>query len=288
MFNAVEGNSTFYGLPSLETAQRWCDQSTDGFRFSLKFPRAISHEHQLVGCHEQLESFLEIVEVLRSADRLGPTFLQLGPSFGPDQFFQLEHFLHQLPPGPAWAVEVRHAGWFDQAENENKLNEMLRRRGVDKVLFDSRALFQSPPDDEIEAVSQQRKPKTPVRQTVTGRHPMLRFVGRNRLDLAEPYIAQWSKIVAGWVAEGLQPYVFTHAPDDQHAPEFARRFWNQLCNQLDGQNDPDKSSDEAAKPADMSRESKPSYQSTREKRWSPEDLPNLAKPPEQLSFFEGD
>ncbi|MEM9410921.1 MAG: DUF72 domain-containing protein, partial [Planctomycetota bacterium] len=43
VFTTVEGNSTFYGLPKLETFQRWADETADHFRFVLKFPRSITH-----------------------------------------------------------------------------------------------------------------------------------------------------------------------------------------------------------------------------------------------------
>src|SRR4051812_31897069 len=43
--NAVEGNTTFYGLPSTTTVASWADQPPDGFRFLFKLPRTITHDH---------------------------------------------------------------------------------------------------------------------------------------------------------------------------------------------------------------------------------------------------
>ncbi len=231
-FNAVEGNSTFYAIPSVETTRRWAEQTAVGFRFCLKFPSVISHQLELVHADQQTASFLKAIEPLAQADRLGVTFLQLAPSFGPDRLRVLSRFLHLLPRDRAWAVELRHPGWFDSGDNEHRVNEMLRRHHVDKVLFDSRPLFQAPPDDQIEADAQQRKPQTPVRQTVTGKHPMLRIVGRNQTELADRFLDQWALIVARWVEEDLRPYIFTHAPDDAGAPKFARRFARRLASEL--------------------------------------------------------
>lgn len=227
-FNTVEGNSTFYAIPKTTTTRRWARQSAAGFRFSFKFPSEISHELQLVGAEDATNRFLKALEPLAEADRLGPTFLQLGKSFGPDRLRVLTRFLHTLPRDFSWAVELRHHSWFDSGDHEHRVNELLSRHGIDKVLFDSRPLFQSPPDDDVEADSQQRKPQTPVRQTVTGKHPMLRLVGRNRVELADRFLDQWARIVAGWVSDGLQPYVFTHAPCDRFAPAFARRLAQRL------------------------------------------------------------
>ena len=223
-FNTVEGNSTFYALPSLETTRRWADESAKGFRFCFKVPRLISHELQLVKADEELHQFLNCIQPLANSDRLGPTFLQLSPSFGPERLESLESFLTRLPKSIPWAVEVRHLGWFDQSDNENRLNDLLSKLSIDKVLFDSRPLYQAPADDEIERVSQTRKPKTPLRRTVTARRPFLRIVGRNNVAMAERFFQQWAPIVSNWIEEGLTPYIFTHAPDDSFAPELARRF----------------------------------------------------------------
>ncbi len=227
-FNTVEGNSTFYALPTIETTQRWAKESAKGFRFCPKFPRLISHELQLANAGDATGAFLRCTEPLAEADRLGPTFLQLGPRFGPDRFDLLERYLRVLPTDRSWAVELRHYDWFDSGDNEQRVNELFALLDIDKVLFDSRPLFQSPPDDAIEEKSQARKPRTPIRQTVTGKHPFLRIVGRNQIELADKFLDQWAPIIAGWIADGRQPYVFTHAPDDGLAPQFARRLAERL------------------------------------------------------------
>ncbi|TWU57544.1 DUF72 domain-containing protein [Rubripirellula reticaptiva] len=223
-FNTVEGNSTFYALPTIETSKRWADEAANGFRFSFKFPRTVSHELALHKTDREAAAFFDCLRPLADADRLGPTFLQLGPSFGPDRFDVLERFLRRLPTEWSWALELRHADWFDESVHERRVDDLLRSMQIDKVLFDSRPLYQSPPDDHIEAVSQTRKPRTPIRQTVTGRSPMLRIVGRNRPAMADAFFDEWAPTVAQWIRDGLCPYVFTHAPDDTRAPELARRF----------------------------------------------------------------
>ncbi|NND98592.1 MAG: DUF72 domain-containing protein [Pirellulaceae bacterium] len=223
-FNTVEGNSTFYAMPSQETMQRWAQQVATGFQFCLKFPRSISHELELRHAEEETRTFLRCIEPLANAEVLGPTFLQLGPRFGPERFDALDEYLSQLPQGFDWAVELRHPGWFDQADNEHRVNDLLSRLQIDKVLLDSRPLYQCPPEDEMERVSQSRKPKTPVRQTVTANCPMLRIIGRDRIELVDRFFDQWAPIVSNWIRNGRKPYVFTHAPDDMFAPDLARRF----------------------------------------------------------------
>ena len=230
-FNTVEGNSTFYGIPSNETFSRWADETADDFKFALKFPRVVSHDHELVGAELETDLFLEGLGIIKDAGKLGPTFLQLSPTFAPAKLKQLVRFLKSLPVQFPYAVEVRHHGFFDDPI-ESELNDLLSEHSIDRVIFDSRPLFSAAPTDEIEEVSQKRKPRSPIRTTVTGTRPMLRLVGRNDLTTVQPWIDEWCKVIAGWIDDGLKPFVFTHAPDDQFAPEFARMFHNSLSEQV--------------------------------------------------------
>lgn len=222
VFHTVEGNSTFYALPSLDTAKRWADSVQPGFRFALKLPRAISHECRLRGCQRELDAFLAVAGVLHERSCLGPSFLQLPPDFSPHQFSALEEFLRNLPRHMPYAVEVRHEGWFDGQVHERGLDALLAELKIDKVIFDSRPLYAMPPSDDSERAAQTRKPRIPIRTTVTGGHPFLRLIGRNRVADIQSSIDHWAPIIAGWLATGLEPFVFTHAPDDRYAPAFGR------------------------------------------------------------------
>lgn len=232
-FNCVEGNSTFYGIPTPQTFRRWANETATGFKFCLKFPRSISHDCELVACDDQLKLFLEGLEILAKAERLGPTFLQMGPAFDARQFDILLAFLNRLPAEFAYAVEVRHADWF-HGEVEQKLFEQLAKRNMDRVIFDSRPLFVSEPRDEYEVAARKRKPRVPIRTRATGTMPMLRLIGRNDVECKEvtEAIEAWSELVAIWIENGLSPIVFAHTPDDQFAPAFARRFHNRLAERL--------------------------------------------------------
>lgn len=228
IFGTVEGNSTFYGIPGPNTFQRWADQAVDGFKFALKFPRAISHEKELLHAEAETELFLNGLRILADADRLGTSFLQLGPKFDGRHLGLLQQYLEGLPTEFPFAVEVRHSGWFE-APLENELNQLLEHLEMDRVIFDSRPLFSAPPTDQYEIKSQNRKPRSPIRDFVTGARPMLRLVGRNDVSVVDPWIAQWIPKVATWIRDGLEPYVFLHAPNDAFASQLAMRFHNALA-----------------------------------------------------------
>lgn len=229
VFSTVEGNSTFYGLPKLDTFKRWADETADGFKFALKFPRSISHDKQLRDATVESDAFLEGLGILQQADRLGPSFLQLPPYFEPRQFGALQTFLQSLPGDFPFAVEVRHLDWFrDPVETE--LNKMLAEHTIDRVIFDSRPLFSEPPADEIEIAAQQRKPKVPVHTTATGNNPILRLIGRNDVASVESWVDEWAAVATNWVEQGKSPYLFAHTPDDQFAPELAKMLDAKLAN----------------------------------------------------------
>lgn len=232
-FSTVEGSSTFYAMPGMETFQKWAGQTPEGFQFCFKFPRSISHDAQLVDCEHLLDEFLKRLDLLRNAGRLGSTFLQLGPQFSFRYWSRLEAFLKKLPVDWPWAVEMRHADWFDEGGNESAYNDLLLSLKMDRVLFDSRPLYSLPASDEIEKISQERKPKSPFRTTVTAKSPMVRLIGRNKPEEVITYWDEWSRIVAGWIEQGLEPIVFTHAPDDAFAPYLARWFNNLVRERLE-------------------------------------------------------
>jgi uncharacterized protein YecE (DUF72 family) len=110
-FNAVEINSTFYRSHRSTTFERWRAITPPGFRFSVKAPKAITHEAQLRDCAPRLSRFFD--EIAPLADKLGPILVQLPPSLAFDRAVAGD-FLAALRArwnGPV-ALEPRHAGWF--------------------------------------------------------------------------------------------------------------------------------------------------------------------------------
>lgn len=230
VFATAEGNATFYGLPSADTVKKWTEEAPAHFRFCLKFPREISHDGQLIGSSAgdgpEVGRFLSRVAPL--GDRLGPFFLQLHASFDPRRLHVLRTFLTQLPREFSYAVEIRHADFYDSGTHEHALNGLLEELQVDRVIFDTRGLFASAATDEATLDAKRRKPRLPARTTATGRHPFVRFVGDPEIDKNEAALSVWAHIVARWLEEGREPYFFTHHPDDIHAPGIGRRFQKKL------------------------------------------------------------
>jgi uncharacterized protein YecE (DUF72 family) len=222
VFDTTEGNATFYGLPACETVARWAAEAPATFRFCWKFPRTITHDLQLVGAEAATREFLERMAPL--AGRLGPFFLQLHQSFRAQRLGDLGRYLRALPRECACAVEVRAAEFFDGGAPERALDALLGEHGVERVNFDTRALFASRATDEFTRDAQRKKPRVPHRATAIGRRPFVRFVGDPELDRNDAPLRAWVAVVARWIGEGRDVFFFVHHPDDAHAPELARRF----------------------------------------------------------------
>lgn len=230
VFAAAEGNATFYGLPSADTVRKWCDEAPAHFRFCFKFPRVISHDRRLVDARPETDEFFARVAPLGT--RLGPFFLQLHQSFGVGELPVLEACLRRLPREFTYAVEVRHAGFFDGGRNEQTLDELLGALGVDRVTFDTRGLFASSATDGATMDARRRKPRVPVRFTATGRRPFVRFVGDPEVERNVPALREWAEHMARWIGDGRTPYFFAHHPDDTFSPQLARRFQQLLHERL--------------------------------------------------------
>lgn len=130
VFSAVEINSSFYRPHRRSTYQRWAGSVPDAFRFSVKLPRTITHQHRLVAALPLLDAFL--AEVSGLGDRLGVLLAQLPPTLAFDarqvaaflRAFQARHF-------GALCIEPRHRSWFDATAND-----VLRKYGAGRVAAD--------------------------------------------------------------------------------------------------------------------------------------------------------
>ena len=77
VFNAVEGNTTFYARPAPTTVERWAQSLPEHFRFTAKFPRDISHGGDLREQNHAAEDFLQLLRPLGALVRGRRTVLGL-------------------------------------------------------------------------------------------------------------------------------------------------------------------------------------------------------------------
>ena len=111
--NAVEVNYTFRRLINEKTIAAWTAQTPEHFRFALKAHQAITHFRRLKNAEEPLQRFVDSIQPLAQAGRLGPVLFQLPPNLKADLDL-LNSFLELLPRKLRAAFEFRHASWFTQ------------------------------------------------------------------------------------------------------------------------------------------------------------------------------
>jgi uncharacterized protein YecE (DUF72 family) len=112
--NAVEVNYTYRRIAQAGTFQKWIAATPDGFVFLPKAHMKITHSLKLKDAEEFTRVFLESLEPLRAAGRLGPILFQLPPSFKADPD-TLREFITLLPRSVQTAFEFRNTSWFDES-----------------------------------------------------------------------------------------------------------------------------------------------------------------------------
>jgi uncharacterized protein YecE (DUF72 family) len=186
----VEINNTFYRMPRTSMLEEWVKCTPEGFRFSIKSPRRITHLARL-----KPESVGDSVDFLYKAleslgDKRGPVLFQLPPLAKKDAA-RLEGFLAMLPADHRAAFEFRNDSWFS-----DDVYALLRKAGA--TLCFSEREDNAPP---------------PLVETADWGYVRLRLETYSDEDLA-----QWAKRLAatGW----RETYAyFMHEPT---APAYAQ------------------------------------------------------------------
>lgn len=230
VFNAVEGNTTFYAQPAATTVAKWAASMPVHFRFTAKFPREISHGGDLRERLPAAEAFVQLLKPLGA--RVAPFWLQLPATFGPQRLAELVAFIDELQQ--PIAVEVRNQAFFARGDEERMLNRLLAGREVERICLDPRALFSCTERSAAVLHAQAKKPKVPPRPTAFSQCPQVRFIGHPDVEANDTFLGPWVEKIAGWIEEGRTPYIFLHTSDNHRAPILARRFHEQLMLRLPG------------------------------------------------------
>lgn len=242
----VEINGTFYSLQSPTSFLSWYAATPDGFIFSVKGPRYITHILRLKDFERPLANFLAS-GLFNLGDKLGPLLWQFPPNlrFNADRF---EAFMASLPhdtsaalklarrrdarmtgrarlaidtPRPMLhAIEIRNDTFLDA-----RFIALLRRYRIALVIADTGGKWPSPMD-------------------VTADFLYLRLHGATELyksRYSEAMLRQWAGRIGAWRAGG-QPvdvtrvvdeapprqsrnvYCYFDNTDKLHAPANARRL----------------------------------------------------------------
>jgi len=194
-FRTVEINYTFYRMPTEKLLAGWSAGTPDGFTFTLKAPRRITHDAKLQRCEDLARTFCRTAATL--GPKLGVLLFQLPPTFRKDVGV-LREFLELLPETTRAAFEFRHASWHDP-----EIFATLRARHVALCVADS------------------EKMSTPVEATADYAYFRLRDEGYQQAD-----IERWAGTVARLAV--TDSFVYFKHEEQGLGPEFARRFIDAL------------------------------------------------------------
>jgi uncharacterized protein YecE (DUF72 family) len=170
-------NNTFYRLPTRSAVAGWLEQTPDGFLFSVKASRYLTHMKRLTDLDRGLARFYERIEPLVESPKLGPVLWQLPANFHRNDE-RLASALEQLPPG-RHCFEFRHASWFVP-----EVYDLLRRHDAALVIGDT--------------------PERPFQtHELTAGWTFVRFHhGRRGLrgNYSESELEEWKRRIAAWRA----------------------------------------------------------------------------------------
>ena len=226
VFSAVEGNTTFYAVPSARTVETWGRVTAPDFRFCFKLPRTITHDALLHDVGQETAAFLERMRPL--GDRLGPIMIQLPPSFGAGELPRLEDFLTALPRDLRFTVELRDPELAEDGLPARLADDLLQSADVGRVIMDTRPLRDGPSDHPDILAARHKKPNLPVREEALSADPVVRIVFHPDPAINEKWLDRWARILAGWLRDGLTPLVFVHSPSNRESPAIARALLQRL------------------------------------------------------------
>jgi len=251
-FDAVEVDSSFYGLPTSATARLWAERTPPGFVFHVKAfamltrhgvrpeqlppPLRLAHDHELdrhgrilhpapALREEAFAFFTEALEPLREEGKLGLILLQFPPYFVANEANRqyVAHSVDLLAPDKA-AVEFRHASWVEAAAAQETL-DLLASLGAAYVCVDAPRL--------------DGPTVMPPLAAVTAESAYVRFHGRNaatwnaRVDsAAERFkylytvdeLAEWVEPVRRLREQAVTTYLMFNNCFADYAPRNARQM----------------------------------------------------------------
>lgn len=123
----MEVDSTYYHIPSRSTVRGWKEKTPEDFRFSLKFPKIITHEKKLDEVSKPLSILFYALGPL--VDKTITLLIQLPPFITEKKgFTALQSMARYLDKRFRYSLEVRHPSWFN-----NEVYDFLKENSISLV-----------------------------------------------------------------------------------------------------------------------------------------------------------
>jgi uncharacterized protein YecE (DUF72 family) len=202
-FNALEVNGTFYSLKRPSTFATWYAQSPEGFVFTLKGPRFLTHMKRLIDPRVPLANFFASGPLLLE-EKLGPILWQLPANFRfePERF---QRFLELLPRDTFAAAQLARdhdARLKGRVHLEAAVSRPIRHAlEFRHESFLVKPFFELLRDHGVAVVVADVAGKFPVSQDVTTDWVYVRLHGSRQLYVSgysPPEIDAWATRVEAW------------------------------------------------------------------------------------------
>jgi uncharacterized protein YecE (DUF72 family) len=204
-FHSVEINNSFYHLPEKKTFEKWRRETPEGFVFSVKASRYITHMKKLKDPADAVKKFMARVDALE--EKLGSLLFQLPPRWrcNPDR---LDSFLEHLPKVHRYSFEFRDTSWLN-----GEVYDILKHHGAGLCIYHLSG-FVSPKE-------------------LTAGFVYVRLHGPGDAyegTYDEKTLEGWAKTFSSWSGRGID--VFCYFDNDQHG--YAVQNALQLQSMLEG------------------------------------------------------
>lgn len=220
-FSSIELNGSFYALQTPQSYANWYRDTPDGFIFSVKAPRYITHVRRLNDIEAPLANFFAS-GVFNLKEKLGPFLWQFPPSMRFEKA-RFEEFLSLLPSDTSQALalarrrESRMHGRSRLAVGHDmKLRHAIEIRHESFATEDFVDLLRT---YKVALVVADTAGKWPLLEDVTADFMYLRLHGDEELyasGYTEEALDDWAKRMAVW-SKGREP-ADAHRISSQHAP----------------------------------------------------------------------
>lgn len=184
--NSIEINSSFYKLPQAKTVTRWAEEIPEGFRFTFKLWKEVTHQKGLLFKAGDVRRFMEVINLPKA--NKGCLLVQFPPSLQVTAKPQLQELL-QVLGAYDWpvAVEFRHPSWYRDA-----VFELLNQHNAAIVIQDM------------------PKSATPMELT-SDDHVYLRFHGPSgnyKGSYNDAFLYEYASYIYEWQQENKTVYVY--------------------------------------------------------------------------------
>jgi len=232
-FPTLEINGSFYSLQSPASYAQWRDQTPEGFVFSLKGSRYITHLLRLKEVEKPLANFFAS-GVLALEEKLGPCLWQFPPMFRFDPP-RLEAFFEQLPRDTEQALALarrRDTRMRGRVHLSVRARQKLRHAvEIRNESFVDDAFFDLLRRHDVGLVVADTAGKWPKLYEVTSDFVYVRLHGDVKIytsGYTREAIGAWARRIRAWSAAGKDVYVYFDNDVKVRAPFDALELMRQV------------------------------------------------------------